>query len=488
MKRSLIVLFVVACLASGAYWLYASAQESPGATVHYAPVSRGDVVETIGATGQLEPLDKVQVGTQVSGVILALHADFNSVVRKGQLLAVLDPKIIETQILQADANLVRAETDVDRNRVMLEDATKKFARTSELFAKGIINQVEYDAAEIAVKSADSTLKSSEAALNQQRAALEQQKLNLEHTRIHSPIDGIVVSRAVDVGQTVQASMQAPILFNLAADLTAMRVVASIDEADVGRIRPQQQATFRIDAYPDEIFTGTVEQVRLEPKLQQNVVTYSAVISVPNRELKLKPGMTANITIEIARRNDVMRVPNMALRFRPTTDMYLALGADPPEPANRSGQEQTRGRAKGGRVPEGSRPGGGDEDGGSRRLPLRNPATGQSEQTGSARERAVTIDALFPPLDPVESRGRVWTWDADRKVLSPHSIRLGITDGQVTELLEGNLQDGMQVVTSVVTQQSVRPAGFNQNPTGNPFMQQPGGRPGAFPGGGPRRSP
>jgi HlyD family secretion protein len=485
MKRSLIALFVVAGLASGAYWLYTYAQEGPGAAVHYATVSRGDVVETIGATGQLEPLDKVQVGTQVSGVILALHADFNSVVRKGQLLAVLDPKIIETQILQAEANLVRAETEVDRNRVMLEDATKKFARTSELSARGIVNQVEYDAAEIAVKSADSTLKSSEAALNQQRAALEQQKLNLEHTRIYSPIDGIVVSRAVDVGQTVQASMQAPVLFNLAADLAAMRVVASIDEADVGRIRPQQHVTFRIDAYPDDTFTGTVEQVRLEPKLQQNVVTYSAVISVPNRELKLKPGMTANITIEIARRNDVVRVPNTALRFRPTTDMYLALGADPPEPANRSGQEQARGRATGGKV---SRAGGGDEDGGSQSLPLRNPASERSGQARSARERATTIDALFPPLDPVDSRGRVWTWDADRKVLSPHSIRLGITDGQLTELLEGNVQDGTQVVTHVVTQQSVRPAGFTQNPTANPFMQQPGGgRPGAFPGGA-RRAP
>jgi HlyD family secretion protein len=562
MKKAIIALVLLAAIGGGGFWLYQYANWRPEPTVNTATVSRGDILDSVGATGQLEPLDKVQVGTQVSGVIQELHADYNSIVKKGQLLAQLDPRTFETQVLQAEANLIRAQTDVERNRVTLEDANKKLARAKDLSAKGIINQVEFETADINAQAAQSALKSSEAALNQQQAALEQQKLNLENTRIYSPIDGIVVSRVVDVGQTVQASMQAPVLFNLAADLTEMRVLAGVDEADVGRIRPQQSVTFRIDAYPSELFRGTVEQVRLEAKMQQNVVTYSAVISVPNGDLKLKPGMTANINIEISRKSDVVRVPNSALRFRPTNDMYTALGLPPPPDSARGGRTGGRGRngadagqtaARGSTPPDSQaaldgrgktsgaaeRPrtgngegdtsgeaaarrrtmtpeerermmarakregrGGGDASssgwdaagrgrGAGNRAERSDAAGGRSAGRGGTRgnvltvvemassKNATTIDHLFPPLAPVESRGRVWTWDREMKVLSPHPIKLGITDGQVTELLEGDLPEGMQVVTNIITQQEIRPT------ANNPFVQPgrgPGNR-GGFPGGG-----
>jgi HlyD family secretion protein len=478
--RSLLALVTVGGIGGGGYWLYAEARKPAKPTVAYAVVSRGDILNTVSATGQLEPLDKVEVGTQVSGVIKELHADFNSIVKKGQLLAELDPRTFETQVLQADANVVRAQTDVEHDRVMLGDANKKLARAKDLFDKGIVNRVDYETADVDALAAQSALKSSEAALKQQQAALEQQKLNLENTRIYSPIDGIVVSRVVDVGQTVQASMQAPVLFNLAADLSEMRVLAGVDEADVGQIRPTQHVTFRIDAYPSDIFEGTVEQVRLEAKMQQNVVTYQAVISVPNQDLKLKPGMTANINIEISRKSDVVRVPNSALRFRPTNDMYTALGLEPPAAPARTVPGQRRPQnAEDGRSADRAR-----ERSALRPDQAKVPETSARPAVALfAAKNVTTIDQLFPPLPPAESVGRVWTWDKDKSELTPHIVRLGITDGQATELLdEDALEAGAQVVTNIMTQQDVRPV-TAPGTGGNPFAQ-PGGR--GTPGGGGNR--
>src|SRR4051812_30792851 len=309
MKRALLVLVIVAAVGGSVYAYYSYRKGGVKPNVATAPVTRGDVVETVGATGTLQAVTTVQVGTQVSGTIQQLNADFNSLVKKGQVLARLDPSLFQTQIEQARANLLRSEADVERLRVGLDDAKTKFARATELSGRQLLPKSDLDAAEVAVRSAEAQLRSAEAQVSQAQASLNQNQVNLEHTVIEAPIDGLVISRNVDVGQTVAASMQAPTLFVLAADLTKMQVLANLDESDVGRIRPGQQVSFRVDAYPSDSFMGTVSQVRLNPIVQQNVVTYATVIDVPNPDLKLKPGMTANVNVEIARATNVLRVPN-----------------------------------------------------------------------------------------------------------------------------------------------------------------------------------
>src|SRR5688500_130696 len=329
MRKTLLILVAVALLGGGAYAYYRYSQKPEPPTITTARVTRGDLAETVGATGALQAVTTVQVGTQVSGTIQELNADFNSLVRKGQVLARLDPSLIQSQIEQARANLIRAEADLERLRVALDDSRSKRARARELAEKKLIAQTELEAAEVTVRSAEAQLRSQEAGVTQSQASLRQNQVNLAHTVIESPIDGLVISRNVDVGQTVAASMSAPTLFVLAADLTKMQVLASLDESDVGRIRPGQQVRFRVDAFPTDEFMGSVTQVRLQPTTVQNVVTYQTVIDVPNPALKLKPGMTANVNIEIARRSDVIRIPNTALRFRPTAEAFEALGQTPP---------------------------------------------------------------------------------------------------------------------------------------------------------------
>jgi HlyD family secretion protein len=329
MRKSILVVIILAAASAAGYGYYVYTKKDPAPTVAYAKVTRGDIAETVGATGTLQAVTTVQVGSQVSGIVSQLNADFNSLVHKGQVIARLDPSLFQTQIEQARANLIRAQADLDRLRVSSDDARTKLKRAEQLAAQNLIAQTDLEAAQVAVRSADAQFKSQEAAVTQAQASLQQNQVNLDHTIITAPIDGLVISRNVDVGQTVAASMSAPTLFVLAADLTKMQVVASLDESDVGRIRPKQVVRFRVDAYPTQEFLGSVTQVRLQPQTVQNVVTYSTVIDVPNPELKLKPGMTANVNIEIARRNNVLRISNAALRFRPTTEIFEALGQTPP---------------------------------------------------------------------------------------------------------------------------------------------------------------
>lgn len=354
MKKLLVIIIVLAAVAGsgGAYYAYRNQPKPPDITK--AAISRGNVVDSVGATGTLEAVTTVQVGTQVSGTVLELGADFNSIVRKGQVIARLDPSLLQTQIEQARANLVRSEADVERLRVSLDDSKSKLKRAEDLSKRSLIPPSELETAQVAVRMAEAQLRSSLAAVTQSRANLNQMQVNLEHTVIASPINGIVISRNVDVGQTVAASLNAPTLFLLAADLAKMQVRANIDEADVGRMRPGQVVRFRVDAYPAEDFEGQVSQVRLQPTVVQNVVTYTTVINVPNPDLRLKPGMTANVTIEIARSNNVLRVPNAALRFRATADMFTALALPvPPElqrPATANGAQPAGGAPQGQRAP------------------------------------------------------------------------------------------------------------------------------------------
>ncbi len=320
------VIVIAVGIGLGAYY-YTRDETKP--EVMTGSITRGDVTEAVSATGTLEAVNTVQVGTQVSGTIQALDADYNSIVHKEQVIARLDPSLFQTQVDQQRANLARSEADVERLRVQVDDARTKHARAQELSQRNLIPATELETAQVNLRAAQAQVLSAQAQVTQSRASLNQSEVNLQHTVIAAPIDGIVISRNVDVGQTVAASMQAPTLFVIAADLTKMKVNANIDEADVGRIRPGQHVAFRVDAYPTTEFDGTVSQIRLQPTTVQNVVTYATVIDVPNNDLRLKPGMTANVQIQIAHRANVLRVPNMALRFRPTTDIFAALGQEPP---------------------------------------------------------------------------------------------------------------------------------------------------------------
>jgi HlyD family secretion protein len=345
MKRVIIAVIILAAVGGGVGAWY-SQRNRPEVQITRSPISRGDIVDTVGATGTLQAVTTVQVGSQVSGNIQWLGADFNSIVKKGQVIARLDPSLFDAQLqqqranlTQARANLSKANSDLEQRRVQLTDAQQKYDRALTLSKQQLLAQSELDAAKVAVDSAraavqsqQATVTQAQAGVTQSEASVNQSQVNRDHTVIVAPIDGIVTQRSVDVGQTVAASMQAPTLFVIAADLTEMQVNANIDEADVGRIRPGQQVSFRVDAYPTDNFVGTVTQVRLQPVVVQNVTTYGTVIAVPNRELKLKPGMTANVKIEIAKRRNVLRVPNAALRFRPTEEIFAALQQTPPPEA------------------------------------------------------------------------------------------------------------------------------------------------------------
>ena len=369
MKRAVIALLIIAGAGAGA-WVYYVRRARPEIGALTSPITRGDIVDAVSTTGTLQAVTTVQIGSQVSGNISYLGADFNSIVKQGQIIARLDPSLLQAQLEQSRANVLRSQADVAQSeanlshaRVALLDAQQKYARAKQLDAKGLEPQAELDSAKIAVDSAQSSLQSAEAAVNSSKASVgqsqanfNQAQVNLDHTIITSPVDGIVTQRSVDVGQTVAASMQAPTLFIIAVDLTKLQVSANIDEADIGRIRPGQRATFRVDAYPTDTFEGTVAQVRLQPVVVQNVTTYATIINAPNSDLKLRPGMTATLRVEVSQKTDVLRVPSAALRFRPSSDVFAALNQPVPPEAlggGRGGRGGARGGGRGGPSAQGA---------------------------------------------------------------------------------------------------------------------------------------
>ena len=325
MKRKATII-VVAALSTGALVALASGGKETAPSVTVAPVTRGDIVSTISATGTLEAVTTVQVGSQVSGIVESLTADFNSIVRKGQVLARLEQSTYRSAIEQARANVTKAAAELERARVTAADAETKRQRAEQLMERQLIARNELDNATLTRDTAVSQIRSAEASLTQARAALNQADVNLSKTVITSPIDGIVISRSVDVGQTVAASLSAPTLFLIAADLSQMQLNASIDESEMGKIRNGQTVSFTVDAFPGQRFLGRVEQVRLNPVVANNVVTYAAIISAANPDLSLKPGMTASLNIEVDRRENVLRAPAAATRFKPSTDVLAALKA------------------------------------------------------------------------------------------------------------------------------------------------------------------
>jgi HlyD family secretion protein len=320
--RTLPLLAVAALLA-----LALASCEKPGsgdAAYARARVERGELVAGVSATGTLNPLITVQVGSQVSGMIHRLHADFNSLVQRGDLIAEIEPSLFAAERAQAEADLKSAEAARDRAEVDVRDTQRELARLVELGKKRVVSERELDSAGFAHEAARAELRLAEAAIGQRRAALERARVNLEHTRITAPIDGVVVSRDVDVGQTVAASLQAPTLFTIAQDLRQMQIETEVDEAFIGEIQPGQPVQFSVFAYPDRVFAGRLAQIRLNPTIESGVVKYNCIIHVENADQALKPGMTATVTIEVARRQGILKVPNAALRYVPDP---LPLGVD-----------------------------------------------------------------------------------------------------------------------------------------------------------------
>ena len=421
MKRWLIVLIVVAMAGAGggAWWWR---RESNGAQPYRtAPVDRGDIVQTVRATGVVQPIRLVQVATQVSGPVNKLYADFNSRVKEGDIVAQIDPAVYEARLAQDEANVLQSEASVEQAQAKLTQAEKELTRSQELARRDLLSQSDLDAAVANRDTLVAQLKVSRAGVEQAKASRRMSKTNLEYTTIRSPVDGVVISRNVDEGQTVVASMSAQNIFQIASDLAHMQVQASIAEADVGSIRTSQPVSFTVDAYPDQEFHGTVTEIRRAAQTVQNVVTYPVIIQADNPDEKLFPGMTANIVCEVARHTDVLRAPNAALRFKPDS---AKAGSGKPE-SDRNGQ---------------GRPSARSGAGGTRPVP------------------------------------RVKLWVQEKPGAQPTGVpvALGITDGSFTELLEpAKLTNGQEVITGLAEAEKAQTGVVNPF---TPRMPGAGGRP------------
>ena len=402
---------------------------------------RGDITQTVTATGTLSAVTTVQVGSQVSGVISRLYADFNSRVKKGQLLAELDPTPFQQQVEQRQADVTKAQVEAANAKI-------NFTRQDRLVKSGLSATADYDAAKASYDGAS-------AQVAQARAALAQAQTNLHYTKIISPIDGIVVDRSYDVGQTVAASFQAPTLFQIAQDLTKMQVQADVDQSDIGRIQVGQPARFTVDSYPDQEFRGRISQIRLNATVAQNVVTYPVIIEVPNPDEKLRPKMTANVTIDVATVQGALRVANAALRFKPEGATETAA---PRGPSGAQGGGGTQGGGTQGGGQSGANP--------ERRMAQsgRGPGiTGAGGPGGGFQRRGGGEGGGHRPgqniyiLDPATNKPKaVW-------------IRPGLTDGHYTQIVGGDLKAGDAVIVGLATAkvEGPPPPGAQQGPMGRP---------------------
>jgi HlyD family secretion protein len=392
-----------------------------------ATVDRGRIVARVTATGTLSALVTVQVGSQVSGRIQQLFVDFNSPVKKGQLIAKIDPQLFQASLEQARANYTAAEGNLAKAKVQAAQAELDFKRQANLAERKLVAQADLDLARTNLAAAKAQIAVSTGQLQQAKAALNQAKVNLAYTDIHSPTDGVVISRSVDVGQTVAASLQAPTIFVIAEDLRKMQVDTSVAEADVGKLVAGMEASFMVDAFPGERFRGKVRQIRNAAQNVQNVVTYDAVIDVDNGELELRPGMTANVTFVFANREDVLRVPNAALRFRMSPEASAVLHLDDQKP--KAGDAEAAG--------------------------------GQGAATAArASDRPRTAVGAHRGDSP--DRKSVWVLDGE----TPRMlwIKAGASDGTRTEVVEGPLAEGQTVITDATVTGAKPSQGLLPGPT------------------------
>ncbi|MBA4356322.1 MAG: efflux RND transporter periplasmic adaptor subunit [Desulfovibrio sp.] len=333
-KLALLGVLVLA-LAGGAYLIWGGGKQAEG--FRTAKPARGEIIATVTSSGNITPVVTVNVGAAVSGTIRELFVDFNSPVKKGQIIAQIDPATFHAQMEQSQGNFLAAQANQEKAKVTLADAIRTMKRYQDLVHDGSVSVSDFDTYATAAASAKAALAAASGSVAQARGSYDQARTNLDYATIRSPVDGIVISRAVDVGQTVAASFQTPTLFIIAQDLTKMQIYATVDESDIGKVKEGGNATFTVDAYPEARFAGVITQVRNAATTVQNVVTYTVVVGVDNSDLRLKPGMTANVTFVTAKKDDALKIPTAALRFRPKTPE----GASPDKGAGKDG-----GKAKG----------------------------------------------------------------------------------------------------------------------------------------------
>jgi len=500
MKRPLSLLLVAVAIGAGIWgYLYAQDREN-GPRYRLERAERGPLVAAVSATGNLNAVTTVQVGTQVSGQIKELYADFNSVVRKSQVVARIDPATFEAKVKQAradvdsakatvlnqEAQVERARADVGnarsslaegkaqtaRAQVTVADAKRDLDRKGELFQRTLIPKSEYDTAQAvydaagamldaarakeeslagAIESAQAQLRVAQAMLQaaraqveQKEAALHQTRLDLEYTTIRAPVDGVVVSRAVDVGQTVAASLAAPTLFTIAKDLTKMQVEASVDEADIGRVRVDGPAKFTVDAFAGEAFTGRIVQVRKAAQIVQSVVTYTVVVAVDNPDGKLLPGITANVKLVVADRPSVLKVSNAALRFRPPGSSEGKAKEGKVKEDKVKEDKPKEDKPKEDKVKE-DKPK--ERKSKSERTAQRGDGRGSPESGPAELVRRARYDAPAGDDGRGGVAGRVWVLGPGGK-LQRVSLTLGVTDGSATEVLGGDLKEGQEVIVGL----------------------------------------
>jgi HlyD family secretion protein len=425
MKRShLIVAAGGALVLAAAAWLISGARKNDASEYRFATVERGDLEATVSSTGTLSAVTTVQVGTQVSGRVVAIHADFNDRVKKGELIARIDPVLLEQTVRDAQAGL-------ERSQAQLEQTRREYERNKLLFERKVLTEIDFNTAKYAYDVALANVKSAQ-------VTLERARQNLAYTNIYAPIDGVVVERDVDVGQTVAASLSAPQLFLIANDLAQMQILASVDESDIGAIHEGQSARFTVQAYPNETFVGGVKQVRLQSKTTENVVNYTVVVSVSNANGKLLPGMTATIDFLTGSAKDVLLVPNAALRFRPTEEM----------------REQLRKRSEASRG-EGS------------------PDAQQAERGTTGRNGATTGPRNPAAAGRPRNVAMLWYLD-DQGKLAVAPAHTGLSDGQRTEVKSEGLKEGMQIIVGVTQTAPTTAASSPFQPQTPTSPRRPGG--------------
>jgi HlyD family secretion protein len=422
MNKKVLFGIIVLAIAAGIVFgfTYFNRNGNNGIQYEFATIDKGTVTALVDTTGTLNPVTIVDIGSQVSGKIENIYVDFNSQVKAGQVLAELEQLNFQTKVQQNKANYSSSVAAVEKSKVSLENSKKKLDRAKSLFEKELISFEEFETTEVQYFSAKADLQASEARLEQAKAQLDTSEVDLTYTIIKSPIDGVVINRAINVGQTVAASLQAPVLFQVANDLTKMQVECSVDEADIGRVKEGQTARFTVDAFPDDRFTGIVKQVRYSPEVIQNVVTYTTIVDVDNPDMKLRPGMTATISIVVGEAQNALRVPNSALRFQPPPEVLQEIFAQ-------MRKEMQAKRAESGQAD-------GQQE---KRRPQGNFQMGQGSGRMGSRAR---------------DRARVWIQDEMGK-LKMVSIRIGVTDNTYTEITGGELQEGTEVITGENDQES-----------------------------------